>query len=90
VQKQPTTINFGDKWYPTDRQEEALIDEAKRRGYFERWEELKRQKELSWYAQRQPQVPSTRRYRRETVTVRGKSQVRYRDIKTGRFIKKPE
>jgi hypothetical protein len=25
----------------------------------------------------------------EVVTVKGKSQVRYRDVKTGRFIKKP-
>ena len=80
---------FGDKWRPTERQLEALIDEAKRRGYFERWEIMEKQKELPWYAQRQPQVSATRRYRRETVTVRGKSQVRYRDLKTGRFIKKP-
>jgi hypothetical protein len=80
---------FGDKWRPTDRQEEALIDEAKRRGYFERWELMEKQRELPWYAQGQPQVSATRRYRREIMSVRGKSQVRYRDLKTGRFIKKP-
>ena len=28
-------------------------------------------------------------WRHEVVTVKGKSQVRYRDLKTGRFIKKP-
>jgi len=28
---------FGEKWRPTERQFEALVDEAKRRGYFERW-----------------------------------------------------
>jgi hypothetical protein len=44
----------------------------------------------SMSVQRHPQVSATRRYRRETVSVRGKSQVRYRDLKTGRFIKKPK
>ena len=29
-------------------------------------------------------------WRHEVVTVKGKSQVRYRDLKTGRFIKKPK
>ena len=71
-----------------NRQLEALIDEARRRGYFERWELMKRQKELPWYAQRPRQVTITRN-RRETVTVRGKSQIRFRDLKTERFIKKP-
>ena len=33
--------------------------------------------------------PMPRTWRCETVTVRGKSQSIYRDIKTGRFIKKP-
>jgi len=80
---------FGHKFH-TDRQYEALKEEAKRRGYFERWEMMEKQRELPWYAQRQPQVSTTRKYRRETVTVRGKSQVRYRDLKTGRFIKKPK
>jgi hypothetical protein len=82
---------FGDKWYPTDKQKEALIDEAERRGYFERWKELQKEKEkkLPWYARTQPEV-STQTYRHETVTVRGKSQVRYRYLKTGRFIKKPK
>lgn len=36
-----------------------------------------------------PQVSAGRIWRRETVTVRGKPQVRYRDLGTGRFIKKP-
>jgi hypothetical protein len=45
---------FGDKWYPTDRQLEALKDEARRRGYFERWEKMRKEKELPWYAQRKP------------------------------------
>ena len=33
---------FGDKWYPTYIQLEALKDEARRRGYFERWELMRR------------------------------------------------
>ena len=80
---------FGHKFH-TDRQYEALRIEAKRRGYFERWALMEKQRELPWYAQRQPQVSTARRYRRETVSVRGKSQVRYRDLKTGRFIRKPK
>jgi hypothetical protein len=39
---------------------------------------------------KRPQVTAKRPYRRETVTVKGKPQVRYRDLKTGRFIKKPK
>jgi hypothetical protein len=31
----------------------------------------------------------TATWRHEIVTVKGKSQTRYRDLKTGRFIKKP-
>jgi hypothetical protein len=78
---------FGSKWYPTNRQCYALKDEAKRRGYFERF----REKRVSHpqYAKRQPQSYVKRTWRHETVSVRGKSQVRYRDLKTGRFIKKP-
>jgi hypothetical protein len=29
-------------------------------------------------------------WRREVITVKGKSQTRYRDVRTGRFIKKPK
>jgi len=78
---------FGDKWYPTNRQLEALEDEARRRGYFDRWE--RRKDVIQWYARRQPQVSAERTWRREIVTVRGKPQVRHRDLRTGRFIKKP-
>jgi len=41
------------------------------------------------FARRQHQVSLRQTWRYETVTVRGKSQVRYRDLQTGRFIKKP-
>ena len=78
---------FAGKWYPTHRQLEALKDEARRRGYFQR---LGRKKDvIPRYVRRQPKVTSGRTWRRETVTVRGKPQVRHRDLRTGRFIKKP-
>ena len=38
---------------------------------------------------KRPQSFSRQTWRRETVTVRGKYQIRYRDLDTGRFIKKP-
>ncbi|TRZ53778.1 MAG: hypothetical protein D4S01_00655 [Dehalococcoidia bacterium] len=78
---------FAGKWYPTNRQLEALKDEARRRGYFQRLEGKK--DVIYWYARRQHQISSRQTWRRETVTVRGKPQVRHRDLKTGRFIKKP-
>ena len=78
---------FGSKWYPTNRQLYALKDEARRRGYFGR----PRRKRVGtpWYAQRQNHGYAKQTWKRETVTVRGKSQVRHRDLLTGRFIKKP-
>jgi len=79
---------FAGKWYPTNRQLEALKDEARRRGYVERWERKK--DAIPWYARRQPQVTAKQIWRHETVTVRGKPQVRHRDLRTGRFIKKPK
>jgi len=78
---------FGSKWYPTNRQLYALKDEAKRRGYFERFTE--RRVNRPWYTRRQSHSYVKPTWRHETVTVRGKSQVRYRDLRTGRFIKKP-
>jgi len=79
---------FGHKFH-TDRQYEALREEAKRRGYYERWAMMKKQRVLPWYAQRQPQVSAKKSWRYEKVSVRGKFQDRCRDLKTGRFIKKP-
>jgi hypothetical protein len=78
---------FGSKWYPTDRQLYALKDEAKRRGYFERFRE-----EIvgrPWITKRPSQNYVRQTWKHETVTVRGKQQTRYRDVTTGRFIKKP-
>ena len=79
--------HFGSKWYPTNRQLNALNDEAKRRGYFEKFKENRVRRPR--YSQRHSYRYVKRTWRHETVTVKGKSQVRYRDLKTGRFIKKP-
>ena len=70
----------GRKWIPTDRQLSALAYEAEIRGF--------RDTRIPKYFRR-VQVYARRIWRRETVTVRSKPQVRYRDLKTGRFIKKP-
>jgi hypothetical protein len=78
---------FGSKWYPTHRQQYALKDEARIRGYFEKFQENKVRHPQ--YARRQPYSYARQKWRQETVTVKGKTQVRYRDLKTGRFIKKP-
>jgi predicted glycosyltransferase involved in capsule biosynthesis len=71
----------GDRWRGTHRQWEALNDEAENLGFkppdFIR-EELecgRRYSRSSW--------------RRETLNLRGRARMVYRDIKTGRFIKKP-
>lgn len=70
----------GKRWIPTNRQLSALAYEAQKRGF----EDTK----LPRYYGR-PQVSARQTWRRETVTVRGKPQVRHRDLRTGRFIKKP-
>jgi len=72
----------GQKWFGTGRQMEALGVEAQRIGipiYGERGD-----RKISYV----PSVPKIT-WRHESVTVKGKSQERYRDLKTGRFIKKP-
>jgi len=46
--------------------------------------------EIPAYHKRQIQYYSTVTWKYETVTVKGKSQDRYRDLKTGRLIKKPQ
>lgn len=72
----------GQKWYGTRSQIEALAVEAQRIGipvYDE-----KREERIRHFAS----VPKMA-WRHELVIVMGKSQSRYRDLKTGRFIKKP-
>jgi hypothetical protein len=71
----------GEKWMFTRRQMDALTVEALRLGIPVQSERERRVPYSHWTSQ------PTWKY--ETINVRGKSQKRYRDIKTGRFIKKP-
>lgn len=70
----------GKRWRDTYAQNLALKREGERRGF--------KDAKMPMYF-RKPQVSARQTWRFETVTVRGKPQVRYRDLKTGRFIKKP-
>ena len=71
----------GKRWVDSPEQNRALKREAERRGF--------RDAKIPLYFRRHSQVSTHRTCRRETVIVRGKAQARYRDLKTGRFIKKP-
>jgi hypothetical protein len=75
------------KWLNTYRQNEALKVEARRYG-------------IPIRAEARPVAPRERGFvhvpervapswRHETVTVKGKSQERYRDLRSGRFIENP-
>jgi len=70
----------GRRWVNSYAQNVALKREAEKRGF--------RDTRIPMYFRR-PQVSARRTWRYETVTVRGKPQVRHRDLRTGRFIKKP-
>jgi predicted glycosyltransferase involved in capsule biosynthesis len=71
----------GERWRGTRRQWEALNAEAENLGFEvpdfvrEELEESRSYSRSSW--------------RREVVSLRGKARSVYRDIKTGRFMKKP-
>jgi hypothetical protein len=76
----------GHKWMPTYKQLDALKVEARKIG-------------IPVVTEKSPSVVSRTiasvaervavSWRHETVTVRSKPQDRYRDLKTGRFIRKP-
>ena len=70
----------GKRWVDSYDQNKAFNIEAKKRGFDERI--------LPRYFVRPP-ISRSQTWNRETVIVRGKPQVRYRDLKTGRFIKSP-
>jgi len=70
----------GKRWVDSYAQNLALRIEAAKRGF--------RDARIPMLFRR-PHVSARRTWRRETVTVRGKPQVRHRDLRTGRFIKKP-
>jgi hypothetical protein len=70
----------GRKWHDTYMQNRALAVEARKLG-------------IPVSIERRPKVNAKRRFavkwRHEVIKVKGKLQNRYRDLKTGRFIKKP-
>jgi len=71
----------GRRWRDSYLQNRALRREARKRGFFDA--------KLPKYLKR-PSIAQTRQsWRYEVVNVKGKSQNRYRDIRTGRFVKKP-
>jgi hypothetical protein len=78
----------GEKWKGTARQWEALNAEAERLGFDVRYlirEELREARGSGYYVSGGRQRAVT--WRQKVVTVKGKSQNRYRDLKTGRFTK---
>jgi hypothetical protein len=70
----------GQKWVPTYRQLDALRYEARR---IEALKDGYRRRNAIYF----PYSPNVS-CRHETVSVRGRIQHRYRDIRTGRFVKK--
>jgi hypothetical protein len=81
----------GGKWKGTRKQWMAFNAEAERLGFdvpnFVR-EEIRESRSSGYGSSERQPKPVT--WRHETVKVRGNSQNRYRDIRTGRFIKKPK
>lgn len=70
----------GKRWVDSPNQNLALKKEAEKRGF--------RDAKIPMYFRTRYQISIARTWRLETVTVRGKPQVRCRDLETGRFIKK--
>jgi predicted glycosyltransferase involved in capsule biosynthesis len=84
------TLSFrwwaGQRWKGSYRQWNALNAEAENLGFHvpDVYREAIREKRYTdFYGRRN----ST--WKRETVSIRGVTQARYRDVRTGRFIKKP-
>ncbi len=88
------TLSFrwwaGEKWRGTPRQWEALNAEAENLGFdvpdFIR-REIREYRSSGYHVTEGKQKSAT--WKHETVKVKGTPQNRYRDLKTGRFIKKP-
>lgn len=77
----------GEKWKGTVKQWDALNREARRLGFeVPRYYQERRALWHRSYTHEQYHVPT---WRHEVINIKGKSQNRYRDLKTGRFIKKP-
>jgi hypothetical protein len=77
----------GRQWIGSHKQVEALKDEAEKLGIPVPERVLLRRAERQ--ARLKLAEKEARTWRFERVKVHGKSQVIYRDIKTGRFIRKP-
>jgi hypothetical protein len=77
----------GERWRGTPRQWEALNKESENLGFNvpDFYREAIRGKRYSDYYP----TGARRTWRRENVNLRGKTRNVYRDIMTGRFIKKP-
>jgi hypothetical protein len=74
------SLYAGKRWIDSYAQNKALEIEAEKIGIIPR--------RLPRHFQR-PRASTKQTWRFERVNVRGKPQTRYRDLKTGRFIKKP-
>jgi hypothetical protein len=77
----------GERWKGTPRQWEALTREAENLGFNEHYGYRKAIQEKRYSDYYNVRHRST--WRRETINLRGRAIIVYRDIKTGRFIKKP-
>jgi hypothetical protein len=84
------TLSFrwwaGERWRGTHRQWEALNREAENLGFNEHYgyrEAIREKRYTDFYSR------GSSTWKRETVSIRGVAKTRYRDIRTGRFIKKP-
>jgi hypothetical protein len=66
-------------------QQKIIYQECKRLGIPVRFEGKPRAPDERGFVH----VPQARSWRHETVTVKGKSQERYRDLQSGRFIQNP-
>ena len=77
----------GEKWKGTGRQWEALNTEAENLGFNvpDFYKEAIREKRYSEFNERE----KTPTWRKVTISIRGVKSSRFRDLKTGRFVKKP-
>ena len=73
----------GRRWINSRLQNRALKIELEKRGFTEYLPRYTRPRYT------RPHFYTKQTWKREIVRVKGKPQVRYRDAKTGRFIKKP-
>ena len=77
----------GQRWKGTTRQYDALDREARNLGF--EATNIYGHRRVSFKSDRDVLFSQLRGWREENIVVDGKSRIRYRDVKTGRFIKKP-